>query len=52
MRRVLAARADNQPGRFVPAEAQAKPRMLGRGLAATGDRKIDQRLALYCSLNL
>ena len=38
MRRVLRAKADNQPASFVPAEAQAKPRMLGRALAASGDR--------------
>jgi hypothetical protein len=38
MRRVLAAKADNQPGKFVPAEAQAKPSMLGRTLAEREQR--------------
>jgi hypothetical protein len=52
MRRVLRARAENRPKGFVPSEAQAKPAMLGRGLAATGDRDVDAKLALYCSLNL
>jgi hypothetical protein len=52
MTRVVRARADNKPGEFVPAAAQAKPSMLGHSLAATGDRKVDQRMALYCSLNL
>jgi hypothetical protein len=52
MGRVLRARADNRPGTFVPAEAQAKPRMLGRSLAGTGDRQVDEKLALYCALNL
>jgi hypothetical protein len=52
MRRVLRARADNRPGEFVPAEAQGRPRMLGRALAASGDREADARRALYCSLNL
>jgi hypothetical protein len=52
MRRVLAARADNQPGRFVPSEAQAKPRMLGRALASSGDRRVDAQTALLCSLAL
>jgi microsomal dipeptidase-like Zn-dependent dipeptidase len=52
VRRVLRARADNRPRTFVPAEAQAKPRMLGRALAASGSRDVDARLALVCSLNL
>ena len=52
MRRVLAARADNQPGKFVPAPAQAKQAMLGKTLAGTGDRKVDEKLAMYCALNL
>jgi len=52
MRRLTRAKADNRPRRFVPAEAQAKPRMLGRALAGDGDREADARLALVCSLNL
>jgi hypothetical protein len=52
MRRVLAAKANNQPRRFVPADAQAKQAMLGRTLAGTGDREADSERALYCSLNL
>ncbi len=52
MRRVLAAQADNRPRSFVPAEAQAKPRLLGRTLAGAGDRAVDARLAMLCSLNL
>jgi hypothetical protein len=52
MRRVVAAKADSRPRRFVPAEAQAKPAMLGRSLASSGDRDVDAKLALFCSLNL
>jgi microsomal dipeptidase-like Zn-dependent dipeptidase len=52
MRRVVRARADNRPKGFVPAEAQAKPRMLGRSLAQTGDGSKDAQQALFCSLNL
>jgi hypothetical protein len=52
MRRVVAARADNRPREFVPAEKQAEPRMLGRTLAGTGDRQVDARLAMLCNLNL
>jgi len=52
MRRVLRAEADNRPRTFVPAEAQATRRMLGRTLAGSGDRKVDAKLALICSLNL
>jgi hypothetical protein len=52
VRQVLRAKADNQPGRFVPAEAQAKQAMIGRTLAETGNRQVDAKLALFCSLNL
>jgi hypothetical protein len=52
VRRVLRARADNRPKGFVSSEAQARPAMLGRSLAATGDRDVDARLAMFCSLNL
>jgi hypothetical protein len=52
MRRILGATADSRPRRFVPAEPQAKPAMLGRALASSGDRDVDAKLALYCSLNL
>ena len=52
MRRVLRARATNAPRTFVPAAAQANGSMLGRGLATSGDRKVDAKLALYCALNL
>jgi hypothetical protein len=52
MAQVLAARADNHPRRFVPARAQADGRMLGRAIAGSGDSATNQRLALYCSLNL
>ena len=38
MRRVLRREGDSRPRTFVPAEAQAKRRMLGRTLAGTGDR--------------
>jgi hypothetical protein len=50
--RVLTAKASSRPRRFVPATAQADGRMLGRTLTQTGDRQVDQRLALFCSLNL
>ena len=53
MQRVVRARADNKPGAFVPAAAQAKGSgMLGKPLSSSGDRKVDERMALYCSLNL
>jgi hypothetical protein len=52
MRRVVAAKADNRPKRFVPAAAQATPRMLGRSLASTGDVRTDAKAQLLCSLNL
>ncbi len=52
MRRILRATADNRPRRFVPAEPQAKQAMLGRALASSGDRDVDAKLALFCSLNL
>jgi hypothetical protein len=50
MRRVLQAEADNRPRTFVPAEKQ--PAMLGRSLAGSGDRAVDAKMALLCSLNL
>lgn len=43
MQRVLRARADNTPGEFVPAEAQAKASALGEPLTSSGDRKGDER---------
>jgi hypothetical protein len=52
MRRVLRAKADNRPRGFTPAEAQAKPRMLGRALAASGQRRVDAQRAFLCNLNL
>jgi hypothetical protein len=52
MRRVLRATASSAPRRFVPAEPQAEQRMLGRALASSGDRDVDAKLALFCSLNL
>jgi hypothetical protein len=52
MRRLLRATADNRPRKFVPAEAQATPRMLGRPLAGVGDQATNAKLALLCSLNL
>jgi hypothetical protein len=52
VRRVLSARADNAPRRFIPAAAQAKGRLLGRALAATGNPQTDAALAYYCGLSL
>ena len=55
MRRVLRAKADNRPKQFVPAVAQTQTRgvrMLGRTLAGEGNKQVDARLALVCSLNL
>ena len=47
-----AAEADDRPREFVPAEPKAENAMLGRALAASGDRDVDAKLALYCALNL
>ena len=52
MRRVLSAKASNRKRRFVPSKAQAEGRMLGRSLAGSSNAVVNQRLALYCQLNL
>jgi hypothetical protein len=51
MRRVVTARADNRPGQFLPSEATAKQSMLGRPLAATGQRRVDTKQAFLCNFN-
>ena len=52
MRRVMSARADNTPRRFIPSIAQAKGRLLGRAIAGTGNPLTDAALAYYCGLSL
>ena len=52
VRRVLSARADNAPRRFIPNPAQARARLLGRAIAATGNPQTDAALAYYCGLSL
>ncbi len=52
MSRVLKARASAAERKFVPAEAQAKSRMLGRTLAGSADAKTNAQLALLCNLQL
>ena len=51
MRRVVRAKASAAPRKFVPAKAQADGRMLGRALAGSGNRAVDQQNALLCAIN-
>ena len=52
VRRVLTARADNTPRRFIPSAAQASGRLLGRAIAATGNAQTDAQMTFYCGLSL